>query len=100
MDLSERQKRFLRKLGHQLKPVIMTGAAGLKPSVIAEIGLALEHHELIKIRVRAGDRTARDEMLRRVCGDLDATLIQRVGHVALLYRPNPDESKITLPRRG
>ena len=41
MSLTERHNRHLRKLGHDLNPVVMTGADGLKPSVIAEIDLAL-----------------------------------------------------------
>ena len=97
MELSEREKKFLRGLGHPLRPVVLTGAAGLKPSVLAEIDLALDHHELVKVRFRAADRMARDEMVREVCAKLDATLVQRVGHVALLYRRNPEDSRITLP---
>ncbi len=97
-DPTERQKRYLRKLGHALKPVVMTGSDGLKPTVLGEIDLALDHHELIKIKVRAGDRRSRDEMIRSVCDELDAVLIQRIGHVALLYRPNADDPKVTLPR--
>ena len=98
MELNERQKRHLRKLGHELRPVVMTGADGLKPSVLDEVELALAHHELIKIRVRAGDRGVRDEMIRSICEQTHATLVQRIGHVALLYRPDPDASRINLPR--
>ena len=76
----------------------MTGADGLKPSVVAEIDLALSHHELIKVKVRAGDRQARDELIKTVCTELDAELIMRIGHVALMYRPDPESPKITLPR--
>ena len=98
MSLTERQKRYLRKLGHELKPVVMTGADGLKPSVVAEIDLALSSHELIKVKVRAGDRQARDELIKTVCNDLDAALDMRIGHVALMYRPDAETPKITLPR--
>ena len=98
MSLTERQKRHLRKLGHELKPVVMTGADGLKPSVVAEIDLALSSHELIKVKVRAGDRQARDELIKTVCAELDAELVMRIGHVALMYRPDAETPKITLPR--
>lgn len=98
MDLSEPQKRYLRRLGHHLKPVALTGAAGLKPSLLEEIDRALAHHELIKVRFRAPDRLTRDEMVQQVCAELDAALVQRVGHVALLFRRNPEEPRITLPR--
>ena len=88
MDLSEHQKKYLRGLGHQLKPLIMVGEAGLSESLLAEFESTLDHHELIKVRVRVGDRAARDTLIGQLCADSSAVLIQRIGNVALLYRPN------------
>ena len=88
MDLSERQKKHLRGLGHQLKPLIMVGDAGLSDALFAEYESTLDHHELIKVRVRAGDRAARDAIIAALCDRSGATLVQRIGNVALLYRPN------------
>lgn len=93
MALSEPQKKFLRGLGHNLKPLVMVGDAGLTVSVLAEFETTLAHHELIKVRVRAGDRAARDEIVARLCATSGATLVQRIGNVALLYRPNPEKKK-------
>jgi RNA-binding protein len=36
MKLSESQKKFLRGLGHPLKPVIIVGESGLSESLLAE----------------------------------------------------------------
>ena len=96
-DPSEAQKRYLRGLGHGLKPVIQVGDAGLSDALLAEFESTLAHHELIKVRVRAGDREARDAIIARLCETSAATLIQRVGNVALLYRHNPERNKIVLP---
>ena len=60
MKLSESQKKFLRGLGHQLKPVIMVADAGLSDSLLNEFCSTIEHHELIKVRVRASDRETRE----------------------------------------
>lgn len=100
MKLSEAQKKFLRGLGHQLKPLIMVGDAGLSESLLAEYESTLSHHELIKVRVRVGDRETRDAIIRKLCDDSAATLVQRIGNVALLYRPNlkkKPEKRIRLP---
>lgn len=97
MKLTENQRKHLRRLGHALKPVVMIGNAGLTDSVAAEIDAALEHHELIKIRVRVGDRAARDHVMNGVVERLHAELIQRIGNMALLYRP-AEEPKLVLPR--
>ncbi len=100
MNLSERQKKFLRGLGHQRKPLIMVGNAGLSESLLAELETTLAHHELIKVRIRVGDREARDAIIRKLCDDASAQLVQRIGNVALLYRPNlkkKPEKRIRLP---
>ena len=97
MTLSEAQKKHLRGLGHNLKPVIMVGDAGLTESVMAEFESTLSHHELIKIRVRVGDRKARDSIIDKLCETASATLVQRIGNMALLYRENPEKKKIVVP---
>ena len=94
MSLSESQKKRLRGLGHALKPVVMIGDAGLTEAVTAEFLVALEHHELIKVRVKVGDRQARDEVISKLCELGDAALVQRIGNMALLYRENPDKKAI------
>lgn len=97
--LSEHQKKHLRGLGHKLKPVIMVGDAGLSDSLFGEYERTLEHHELIKVKVRVGDRAARDAIIGDLCQKSGAELVQRIGNTALLYRANPDEPKVMLPRR-
>ena len=100
MNLTEQQKKFLRGRGHQLKPTIMIGDGGLSDAVLAEYESTLDHHELIKVRVRVGDRDARDEIIRKLCDDSSAQLIQRVGNVALLFRQNlkkKPEKRIRVP---
>lgn len=96
MALTDAQRKYLRSLGHDLKPVVLTGAAGLTPSVLAEIGGALDHHELVKVRLRGADRKEREAMIGRICTGTGAELVQRIGHVALLWRPNPERRRVSL----
>lgn len=97
MALRESQKKYLRGMGHQLKPVITIGGSGLTDAVRREFDATIAHHELIKIRVRAGDRQSRDETIARLCDESGAELISRVGNVALVYLKNPEQPKIPLP---
>jgi len=99
MNLSEAQKKHLRGLGHQLKPLIMVAEAGLSDSLLAEYETTLAHHELIKVSVRVGDRKARNEIIDDLCRIAGAVLVQRVGNMALLYRENPEKKKIVIPNR-
>ena len=97
MNLSEAQKKHLRGLGHALKPLIMVGDAGLSDSLYAEFDATLTHHELIKVRVRVGNRQARDAIINDLCTRSGAALVQRVGNMALLYRENPEKKKVVIP---
>jgi RNA-binding protein len=100
MKLTERQKKFLRREAHSLKPVITTGDKGITESLLNELSSALEHHELIKVKVRVGDRTVRDEMIEALVDKSAAVLISRVGNIAALYRPKKKDPKLTLPKAG
>jgi RNA-binding protein len=93
MKLSEAQKKFLRGRGHDLKPLILIGDAGLTKAVLAEYESTLAHHELIKVKVRGADREARDKMIATLCSAHHAELIQRIGNVALIYRANHDKKR-------
>ncbi len=97
--LTEHQKKHLRGLGHKLKPVIMVGDAGLSDSLLEEYERTLEHHELIKVKVRVGDREARDAIISSLCSGHSAELVQRIGNTALVYRRNDEKPKILLPNR-
>jgi RNA-binding protein len=97
MNLTEAQKRYLRGLGHKLKPVVTVGGAGVSDSLLKEFGSAIDHHELVKVRFRVTDREQRDEMIDQLSKRGAAALVSRTGHTALLYRRNKDAQKVKLP---
>ena len=89
--LAAAQRKQLRAKAYQLKPVVLIGQGGLSDAVVAEIDRALEDHELIKIKARVGDRDVRNEMIDSACSRLGASLVQRIGNVAVLFRQRPEE---------
>jgi RNA-binding protein len=97
-SLTNAQIRFLRGQAHGLKAMLQVGAKGVTDAVAAEVDLALEHHELIKIRVAAEDRDARDAMIGDLAERTGSALVQRIGNVAVLYRQSKDHRQIVLPR--
>jgi RNA-binding protein len=95
--LTEPQRKYLRGLGHKLKPVLTVADKGLSAAVVAEYQTALAHHELVKVRLRVGDRDLRDRYIGELCAKGGAELVQRIGNVALVYRENPERRKIRVP---
>lgn len=96
-ELNERQKKHLRGLGHALHPLVQLGQQGLTDAVVAELERALTDHELVKVRVRAADRPARDEAFEALAARTASSLVARIGHVGLYFRPRPKASRIVLP---
>lgn len=97
IELSEKQRKFLRGLAHPLEPVIWIGNPGLTDGVVAETDRALRDHELIKVKVRAADRPAREATLLTLTQRTTSSLVHRIGHVAVLYRPRTDKPGIVIP---
>ncbi|MFZ2727263.1 MAG: YhbY family RNA-binding protein [Methylococcaceae bacterium] len=73
---------------HSLKPVVIIGQLGLTEPVLAEIEIALNVHELIKIKVRA-EREQRKDYAEKICAQTGAELIQSIGQIIVIYRLNP-----------
>jgi len=96
--LTSAQTRFLRGHAHGLKALMQVGGKGLTPALVAELDQVLERHELVKVKVGADDREARDQMIAELARQTGAALVQRIGHTATLYRPSRETPSIVLPR--
>ena len=98
MSLSNNDKKHLRRLGHNLNPVMTVAGNGLSETVMAEIERALADHELIKVKFLVGDRDIKKQAVAEVCQNTRSELEQMIGHIALLYRkadkPNPKLSNL------
>ncbi len=93
MHLNNQQIRELKRLAHPLKPVVMVGQQGLSENVHNEIDIALDVHELIKIKLAGADKAERDRLSREIVTKHNASLIQIIGRMATIYRPNPEKKK-------
>ena len=72
--------------------MIHLGEKGLSEAVIAEIGRALEAHELIKVRAGGMEREAREAALVEICSRLDAQAVQHIGKIFVLFKPKPRDT--------
>ncbi|MGB3392184.1 MAG: ribosome assembly RNA-binding protein YhbY [Stenotrophomonas sp.] len=96
--LTPAQNRFLRGMAHDLKALLQIGGKGVTPAFLAELDEVLERHELVKVKVAAEDREVREAMVAALVETSGGALVQRIGHVAVLYRPAKEKRQIILPR--
>lgn len=97
--MNSKQISYLRGLAHSLNPVVMIGNNGLTESVLKEIDVNLNAHELIKIKVMGDDRELRTQMLAEICAKSNAIAVHHIGKQLVVYRKSADKPKIVIPQK-
>lgn len=88
--LTASQKKKLRSLGHHLEPLAYAGKEGLTLPLQQSVKAALKAHELIKVKLGQNCPVERNQAGEQLAGHCGASLVQVIGRMVLLYRPNPD----------
>ena len=86
------QRKNLRAQAHHLKPLVMIGAKGVTDQLVGSVDIALNDHELIKVKF--GEfKEAKKEISAQIAQATKSELVGRVGNIAILYRQNPEPGK-------
>jgi RNA-binding protein len=96
--LTGKQRRHLRGLGHELKPIVQVGKDGIDDGLIAALDQALTDHELVKIKIGEGAGLDRQDAASQLAEKTHSEVAQVLGNTVLLYRADPEDPKIKLPR--
>ncbi len=91
------QRRHLRKLAHGKKPIVFVGEGGVSDAVVEALDRALADHELVKVKLHEPEskKNVAEELAQRS----QAHLCGLVGHMVILFRPDPEDPRIELPTR-
>ncbi len=97
MELTGKQRRFLRAQGHALKPLVWIGKQGLAKNLIAQLDGCLTSHELIKVKLLESCPLAVAACADELAVAARAAVAQTIGRTILLYRPHPEHPVLQLP---
>ena len=86
--ISDKIRRELKAKAHHLNPVVTIGDKGLSKPVLKELNIALDSHELIKVRIHSDDKDEREKIMSGIVTSLGATSISHIGKVLIVYRKN------------
>ncbi len=92
--LTSTQRRALAARGNRIKASV-TIAETLSESVVEHVRKAFGKRDLIKVRIATDDRDVFARAAQDLADRVPCTLIQRIGRIALLYRPieNADDDQ-------
>jgi RNA-binding protein len=96
--LTGKQRRHLRGLAHDLKPIVQVGKGGIDEGLVAAVDQALADHELIKIKLGESANLDRHEAADEIAEKTHAEVAQVLGYTLVLYRADPEDPQITLPK--
>ena len=98
LTLSSKQRSHLRSLAHHLKPVLFVGKEGITDAAVRGLEEALNTRELLKVKVLEASPMDVREASEELAGRVDnAVVVQTIGRVAVIYRPDPEKPEIELP---
>ncbi len=97
MELTGKQKRFLRSLGNGVKSTVSIGKMGVTEHTYLSISNAFHTHELVKVKIQDGCMEAKEDVGESVAKGTGAVLVQILGNTLLLYKRNDEKPKINLP---
>ena len=99
--LSARARAHLKSLAHGLAPLVQVGVDGMTPAVGRAASIALEQHELIKIRLGQGFEGERKAAAQELVELTTSQLVQVIGRIVVLYRrrskDDPKRPRIVIP---
>ncbi|QKS70832.1 ribosome assembly RNA-binding protein YhbY [Paenalkalicoccus suaedae] len=97
MALTGKQKRYLRKEAHDLKPIVQVGKFGVNENLITQVNDALEARELLKVTILQNCPEDKDEVAEQIARGAKADLVQLIGSTLVFYKESKENKQIDLP---
>lgn len=96
--MTSKQRAYLKSLANDLNPVFQVGKYSLTPELTAAVREVFNNNELIKIGVLKNCMDDPGEIAQIIAERTQSQVVQVIGKKIILYRPDKDKPKITLPR--
>jgi len=101
MDLTSKQRAYLRGLANSIDTIVHIGKDGIGENLTKQANDALEARELIKCKVLENCMLSSREAAAELAGPTRSQVVQVIGTKFVLYRPThlkDKKDKIVLPR--
>lgn len=98
VELTSKQRQYLKSLAHGLDPVVQVGSKGVSETLITQIQDQLAAHELIKVRFNTECAVEPADAAPALVAGTKSQLVQKTGRILILYRRHDQKPKIELPK--
>lgn len=98
MELTSKQRAYLKSLANSLDPIFQVGKASLTPEFTESVRDAFNTRELLKIAVLKNCVDDPREIAQTVAERTRSQVVQVIGKKIILYKPDKKNPKIVLPK--
>ena len=97
MNLTTKQRAYLRSLATNLDTIMQIGKSGVVDALVKTVNDALKARELIKMRVLETAGYTPREVAEELAQACEAEVVTVIGSKIVLYKRNDEKPRITLP---
>ena len=96
MELSSKQRAFLKKMAHEIDPVVRIGKDGIDDDVIESIANAVKKRELIKVKILQNSEVeVARELGNELASKTKSVFVDSIGRILIFFKTNNKDGKIT-----
>jgi len=96
--LTGKQRSYLKSIANGIDPVVFIGKAELTDTILTEMANYLRVHEMVKVKIQEGCLLDPKETANEAAQALGAEFVQAIGRRFVLYKRNPENPQIALPK--
>ena len=97
MNLTSKQRAYLKSLSSTMSPIINIGKSSLTPEIVTAVEEAFHNRELIKLSVLKNCADDPKVIAQMLAERSNATLVHVIGKKIVLYKPFKKDPVIILP---
>lgn len=98
MELTSKQRAYLRSISTQTEPLFQVGKASLTPELTQAVGEAFNTHEILKLSVLKNCMDNPVEIGNMLAERTGSVFVCAIGKKIILYKPFKKDPEIVLPK--
>lgn len=96
--LSSKQRKYLEKAAHTLKPVVYIGKNGLTPEVSKSARENINRNELLKVKILKEAPVDKMEISQILAERIGGETVSIIGNIIIIFKQKREKSRFTLPK--
>lgn len=96
--LTSKQRAYLRGIAAKEDTIFQVGKGGINDNLITQVNDALKAREIVKLKVLETAMLSAAEAAAEIAEATKSDVVQTIGNKLVLFKRNPQEPKIELPK--